>query len=407
MFCKIPVPPDSVRSFKDPHHSKIRIVHALVNVASLPHDIPLEPDPRTPKPKGPVIKRIDRSLRQNDGRFHLLNRGICISAKSFELDTRKSSLVLEIPDEESYGIIDGGHTYQAIKDAVSSFRGEFATSENGQGSFILTQQYVHLEVLVGIEDYLADIAEARNFSVQLKSSTLAGYRGKFEWLLGCVGDDFRKHIRISENDQEPIGILDVIQVMSAINPKVVTPNESYKNSGKCLEYFIEDSDRYGYKELSPICRDIVRLYDYVRYKWKDAYNSEDESGKHGRLGAKSAVKERQRNRTAMSSYYFLGKSVVTGEYPIEKGLALPLMSGFRALLEEQSGKRYWYSDPFEFFDRHGSKLVRLIMMANDAVGGNPNSIGRDAQIYTTMFSEVRRWYLEDRFANVDSASAQK
>jgi hypothetical protein len=40
------------------------------------------------------------------------------------------------------------------------------------------------------------------------------------------------------------------------------------------------------------------------------------------------------------------------------------------------------------------------MVANDNVGGNPNLIGRDAQIYMTMFSEVRRWYLEDRFADV-------
>jgi hypothetical protein len=400
MLFTITVPSDSVRSFKDPHQRKIRIVHALVNVASLPHDIPLEPDPRAPKPTGPVTKRISRSLNLNDGRFHLLNRGICISAKSFELDSRQNILKLDIPEEESYGIIDGGHTYQAIKAAVSSPARIYKSGDNGQSSFILNQQYVHLEILVGIEDYLADIAEARNYSVPLKPWTLANYRDKFEWFLDALGDDYRMHIRVSENDLQPVGILDLIQVMSAVNPMIPSPNESYKNSGKCLEYFVDDNDRYEYQKLEPICRDIIHLYDHIRFQWKEAYNSEDEGGRHGRLGAKKAVTERQRNRTAMSSYYFLDKGVVSGEYPIEKGLALPLISGFRALLEERDGKRFWYTDPFDFFNRHGSKLVRHIMVANDNVGGNPNLIGRDAQIYMTMYSEVRRWYLEDRFANV-------
>ena len=401
MLYKFPVPPDSVRSFKDPHHPKIRIVHAIVNVTSLPDNIPLDPDPRTPKPKGPVAKRIVRSLRQNDGRFHLLNRGICISARSCELDTRQNILKLDIPDEEMYGILDGGHTYAAINAVVTSFKGAFDGGENGQSSFLLTQQYVHLEILVGVEDYLDEIAEARNYSVQLKAWTLAGYRDEFDWFLECIGDDFKKNIRISENDQEPVGILDLIQVMTAINPGVAGPSDSYRIAGKCLEYFIDDVDRYEFKKLKPVCRDIVKLYDYIRFRWKDSYNTEDESGKHGRLGAKKAVTERRRNRTAMSSYYFLEDSVVTGEYPIEKGLALPLISGFRALLEERDGVRHWQTNPFEFFDRHGTKLVRLIMTANDSSGGNPNQVGRDAQIYSTMFSEVRRWYLEDKFAETN------
>src|SRR6266849_1861172 len=66
---KFPVSPDHIRTFKDPTLPKTRIIHALVHVENLPADIPLEPDPRVPKVKGPVTKRITNSLNTNDGRF--------------------------------------------------------------------------------------------------------------------------------------------------------------------------------------------------------------------------------------------------------------------------------------------------------------------------------------------------
>ncbi len=289
MTYDIPVSQDHVRSFKDPNNpKKVRILHGLVRVADLPQDIPLDPDPRAPKIQGPVTKRIVNSLRTNDGRFHLLNRGITISAKEVDFDNKHGVLKLNIPDNETYGVIDGGHTYRAIASTVSEQIEE--SGENGQegAQDPLAEQFVHLEVLVGIESQLADIAEARNFSVSLKAWTLAGYRDKFEWFLKALGRDYSQYVKISENDEEPVGILDLIQVMSAVNPTLypasVAPVEAYKNAGKCLQYFIEPNDRHGFRKLEKISPDIVRLYDYVRFHWRDAYNTEDESGRRGRLG---------------------------------------------------------------------------------------------------------------------------
>lgn len=163
---RIPVSSDHVRTFKDPNHPKIRIVHALVNVSDLPENIPLDPDPRVPKVKGAITKRISNSLSTNDGRFHLLNRGITISVKGVEFDNKRSFLTLDIPEDEVYGIIDGGHTYKALTTVVNSTRDENADSDDGDNS-VLLNQYVHIEVLEGIEGHLADIADARNYSLQL------------------------------------------------------------------------------------------------------------------------------------------------------------------------------------------------------------------------------------------------
>jgi hypothetical protein len=396
MVLTIPIAQEQIRSFQDPNRSSIRILHALVRVLDWPDNVPLDPDPRVPKEKGPVVKRISASLGRGDGRFHLLNRGITLSVKKAEFDNQVGTLRLFLPEDESYGIIDGGHTDFAIKSTVATHRS--AGTEETLGN-----QYVHIEILSRIENDLADIAEARNYSAQLKSWTLASYREDFKWFLDALGVDFCRSIKVSENDPEPVGILDLIQVMCAVNPSLYEPtstsvNEAYKNAGKCLQYFVQSEDVYKFKDLKPICKDIVRLYDYIRYKWKDAYNAEDEAGRRGRIGARTEMKSRRRNRSALATYHFLEDEPVQGELPIEKGFAIPMISSFRALIErDRKGKLKWYTDPFKYFDEHGSHLVRLIMTASDQAGGDPHQVGRDPQVYSSLYSEVRRWYLEGRF----------
>jgi hypothetical protein len=367
MILTIPVEQDHIRSFQDPNRSSIRILHALIRVLDWPDNVPIDPDPRVPKAKGPVIKKISASLDTGDGRFHLLNRGITLSVKKAEFDNQLCTLRLQIPGDDSYGIIDGGHTDQAIINTVKARR------ESGSESR-LENQFVHIEVLSKIESDLADIAEARNFSAQLKTWTLASYRNKFDWFLNALGDDYRKWIKTSENDTEPVGVLDLIQIMCAVNPNLYGPtsqsvNETYKNAGKCLQNFVEEDDPYEFKSMTAICRDVVRLYDYIRFKWKDSYNAEDETGRRGRIGARIEMQKRQRNRSALATYHFLGDKPVQGEVPIEKGFAIPLISSFRALIEK----------------------------ASDQAGGDPHQVGRDPQVYTSLYSEVRRWYLEGRF----------
>jgi hypothetical protein len=406
---------EHVRSIKDPNSEKIRIVHALVNINNLPHNIPIDPDPRTPKVRGAVPKRITTSLQSNDGKFHLKNRGITISAKHYEFDNKKNVLTLLIPEEDDqYGILDGAHTYECIKRAVSEERRrtakESATDEQGkpptdaEEAPVFPNQFVHLEILERIEIDLADIAEARNFSVQLKAWTLANYRDKFEWLLKSLGEPIAEKIKVSENDPQPVGILEVIQVISAVNPCLFADEkpalEAYKNAGKMLAAFIAEEDRHGFKKMARVAPEILRLHDYVRFHWNSKYNAPDETGKRGRYGATKEAQEskEKRNAKAKATYYFLeAPETVSSEGPIDKGFSIPLISGFRVLLEERDGGFCWLTDPFAFFDRYGTKLVRLIMNASDQNNRDPHLLGRDPQVYQQLTSEVRRWYLEARF----------
>jgi len=406
---------EHVRSIRDPNQEKIRIVHALVNVNDLPHNIPLDPDPRAPKITGAVPKKIVKSLESNDGIFHLKNRGITISAKEYDYDNKRNVLKLLIPEgEEQFGILDGAHTYECIKRTVEEHRAKqngasgSETSNGGtEDNRVLPAQYVHLEILEKIESDLADIAEARNFSVQLKAWTLANYRDKFDWLLEALGPDHAKRtIRVSENDPQPVGILDVIQVISAVNPFLFPEEkpalEAYKNVGKMLQAFVDEGDRYQYKKLAPVSRDIMRLYDHVRLHFKEKYNAPDEAGRRGRFVKTKESKEAKQRRGSKSkaTYHFLDPSgPVRGADPIDKGFSIPLISGFRVLLEESNGPVKWLTDPIAFFDKYGTKLVRTVMNASDAKDGDPHTVGRDSQVYQQLTSEVRRWYLESKFEN--------
>jgi hypothetical protein len=156
----------------------------------------------------------------------------------------------------------------------------------------------------------------------------------------------------------------------------------------------------GFRKFEPIAKDVLRLYDHVRFKFKEKYNAPDESGKPGRFGGRKETKDRKRGSRRISTYYFLEPQgpPVQGDVPIEKGFALPLISGFRVLIREDNGKFEWLTDPFQFFDTWGTKLARAITNASDLAGGDPHLVGRDPQAYRQLTSEVRRWYLEGEVA---------
>jgi hypothetical protein len=328
-------------------------------------------------------------------------------------------LTLDIPDgEEEFGILDGAHTYDCIRRGVEQERRTVSDRATADEARVIEKQYVHLEIMEKVQGVLADIAEARNFSVALKAWTLANYRDKFDWLLDAFGRLFsEKVIRVSENDPQPVGILEVIQVIAAVNPflfeKEKPAQDAYKNSGKMLQAFITDDDRHGFRKMEPICIDVMRLFDHIRLNWKKHYNAPDETGRRSRYGSTRELQEAKARRTALAkaTYYFtsgrpdangrfvLDAKPVEGNGAVDKGNSIPVISGFRALLEERHGKLEWMTDPFEFFDTYGAKLLGSLRTSSESAEDN-SAIGRDPQVYRQMTSDVRRWYLESQFARL-------
>ena len=390
---RIPAFQDFVRTLKDPAGvSSRRTIYALIRLSDLP-EFPMNPDPRMPKTGGDILRTIEESAKSNDGEFHNKNRGITLSVKSAEFDNRANTLLLEIPiessDEESYGIIDGGHTHRAIHNAVQKLQKQYPDE-----SETLPYQYVRLEIMTGVEERIAEIARARNRSSQLQDWGLAGHSGKFQWLLDAVGD-YSKFLRIRENEIQPVPIMNVIQALCALNPQLYPEDkpavEAYANAGKCLSNFIADGDPWKFQRMAPICRDILRLYDYIRFHWDEKYGEPDDDGKRGRIGSRSEMEKRKRNRDPLLTFWFLEANLLSEPrkkegFPVEKGFAIPLLSAFRVLITQDADGNYkWMENPFAFFDRNGISLVRFVMDASKDAGGDAHRVGRDRNVYRSLY----------------------
>lgn len=385
MVKAIPVLSDNIRAIKSPHDPKVKTQYAYVALADVPPDLPLSPNPRVPKPNE-VIRRVKVSLEANDGLFHILNRGITISARSADYDNQTGILTMDIPDgEEAYGILDGGHTYAVVRDLV----GEPANAE---------QQYVKLEILTGVESILPQIASARNFSKQVKELSLANYSKRLEWLKQAMGQVAEK-VRWRENDDQPFDVMEYIQALAAFDVKRYGdqnhPLESYKNSAKCLDAASDGDLTY----LAPIVQTVVKLYDTIRFEWWQKYKAPDENGKGGRPGRLKEVQGRQRGVSRLLQFPSLPEAEPSSAlYHVEKGLVIPLLAAFRALLvfEESTGLLNWKVEPFTFWEHNGTALVRKVMEASDQRNANPQVVGRDKTVYEALYDSVQLYYLKSQ-----------
>ncbi|MFZ4509290.1 MAG: AIPR family protein [Fimbriimonas sp.] len=385
MVKQIPVQPENIRALKSTHDPKVKTQYAYVALADVPDDLPLSPNPRVPKPND-VIRRVKSSLESNDGIFHILNRGITISARSADYDNQTGILTVDIPDgEEAYGILDGGHTYAVVRELV----GEPAKAD---------QQHVKLEILTGVESILPQIASARNFSKQVKELSLANYSKKLEWLKGAMGTVADK-VRWRENDDEPFDVMEYIQALAAFDVRRYGdqnhPLESYKNSGKCLDAATDGGLAY----LAPVVPTVVKLYDTIRFEWWHKYKAPDETGKGGRPGRLKEVQERKRGVSRLLQFPSLPDAdAASALYHVEKGLVIPLLAAFRTLLtyDESKEEFSWKVDPFVFWEQNGTALVRKVMEASDQRGSNPQVVGRDKTVYEALYESVLLIYLKSQ-----------
>ena len=146
---------ESLRKFTDPVVPARARYFAVVNAKFLPSDFPLETNPREQNLNSKVARKIrDSFLGPDTGLlFHLLNRGLLLSAESVVYDNQKDEITVVMSNLQTHGVVDGGHTYKVI---------------TGNQAVMNEDRYVTLEIMTGVEDDFEAIAGARNTSVQVK-----------------------------------------------------------------------------------------------------------------------------------------------------------------------------------------------------------------------------------------------
>jgi hypothetical protein len=260
---------------------------------------------------------------------------------------------------------------------------------------VLKSGRIHLEVWTGLQDRtrIADLVEGRNTSRQVRGWSMADFRQEYDWLKDILEDDkseFKGKIGYEENSGKNITVLDVLSIVTLFHPEFDkrdaggerAPVIAYANKGR-MDTRLQDKDVLeGYKRLTPLIPDILRLHDYIYANFDKAYEAGRPKARLGRRqGVTSYVNE--------PKPYKLDLTGMDSMFKIPAGFIFPLLASLRALVVYRGDKVGWKTDPFAFFDKYGSILVAELMEQVEGQGGNPNVAGKRKLVYTAIHAQAR------------------
>lgn len=398
----IPVSSSNFRKLGDPINKGKSVHHAYVQIRHLPSGISMNPNPRAHELDNKITEIIYDSLtRDNTELFHLLNRGITISAGEVEYDNKREMLHIRMWDEVAHGDLDGGNSYRAIERAKKE-RGHESPAPAFMDSF------VKLEILTGVEEDIVQLAEARNTSAQVKTFALDNLAGRFEWIKEALENEpFAKNIAYREGEDRDINVVDIICLMTLFHPKYNTelhPVKAYTSKKSCLDDFDREFDKenqpdpLGYFKLKPVLPQILKLYDHVHGSYQNHYKA---IGGITGIREEKASGEKKRTREGglrelggAKELYFLGGRV---PHSWPAGYLYPVLGSLRALLDAKGKQVRWLvDDPLKFFDRHGKALVRAALERSVELSRNPNAVGKSKGLWQQLYGMVKLSMLEEQ-----------
>lgn len=351
----------------------------VADVMDVPDNIPMETNPRKQKMTTNVAKGIKESLlNTSEADFYLLNRGLLLSAKEVTYSNYSNEVTIVFEDSELHGNVDGGHTYKTIL----TYRDQL---EPGQ-------QFVRIEIVTGCEGIFQSLAAARNKSVQVQDQSIAELENRFEMIKRTLGNEpFMDRVFFQENDEGEIDVADLLALLNMFNIDRYRgldsfPTNSYSTRKKCIEFYINEHKAHGesaenpYFKMVPIMPDIMRLYDAIECNMNRFYRIKNPNGKYG---STKGVQVPKNGQTYKSRFM---------QNPLEvaspAGFIYPILGAFRALLEEKDGVYTWKSNPFDVLERVGADLVESTVAQSRALGNNPQSVGKDTNIWKTLYMTV-------------------
>jgi hypothetical protein len=231
----ISFPIHSFRNLETPLRAQgYRDYYAVVRVQDLPELAGWrEINVRDPKMTGWVPAAIREGFNDKKDLFLLMNRGIVLSVEKVYFDQAKSLLKLIMSNPKVHGLLDGGHTYNIIREEMKPD----------------VDQFVKVEILEGLSaEEIRDVVDARNTSNQVKDESLMNLQGDFDQLRTFLKDApyfkdiaFKEYETYENGDQKPIDIRDIIGILTAFDRdnfnESVHPINSYRSKAACLDHF--------------------------------------------------------------------------------------------------------------------------------------------------------------------------
>ncbi|TJX12673.1 AIPR protein [Tissierella creatinini] len=393
-------PVKSFKRFDNPYNSKENTAkyQFFVNAKDVPNELEfwLDVNPREQKLNTDVSRDIRNSLLSEDKIFHLLNRGILISAEEISYDNKTNCIELVLSDNQRHGIIDGGHTYKII----------ISQQDN-----IKLDKYVNFEVITHVS-HIELLAEARNTSVAVDDKSIEELKGSFDCIKeiiqsDIIGEDkYYDRIAFKQNEfwggeeKNIIDVREIIAIMNMFNPYLYDPSvaahpiQSYTGKEVSLKKFLKlspdnEKSKDGNVEfrnnvvmkMKALIPDIFLLWDTIEKEFPQV--SKDINRRYGSKKYSNYDNDKIKKVSLFSNEEL--------EYTMPKGIMYPCVGAFRALVSKnkKTGECSWGLDPFKVWEEKKESIVTIILdNSRTAAGDSPDQIGKSSLIWDALYNSI-------------------
>lgn len=391
------LPADEFRSLPVPGHKSngkaAKLGSTFLNVEDLDPALGewLGVNPRMPARKGDaqalagrVARRIMGTLKESPELFALKNMGIWLLVDSVEQIKEpggRAFVKVRLTDPERHGIVNGGHTFFAIRQVVED--GELGEDASA---------FVRLHIMEGIDPgCIVDIAEGLNRSLQVKDASLSNLEGAFDRMKGALkGKHGAEEISYFMGHPGSVDVQDVLAQMAAMNLNLFPdenkqPNVLFGQPAKVLDGFLSDMKKKdsAYRILIQRMHEILVLFERV------AEETSKHTHKQPRLGGLG--KNRGKNLQAKNPRpaIFAEGRVIERRY--FNGLVYPIFSAFRANVDPRAwkqGRFEWLADPEALLTETVDQLCAVVRTAYEDNRSDPAVVGKKHAAYFACYQVV-------------------
>ena len=291
-------------------------------------------------------------------------------------------MTVHLADPNRHGIVNGGHTYAAIRQALED-------AEEGISN--LNDAFVMLHVLQGIDAAkVPEIAEGLNRSKQVDDPSLANLQGDFNRIrVAMKGREGENDIAYHQGDDGSLYIAEVLGCLQLFNRNRYSeerhPHLLYSRQSTGLQYFQQDLKiRPSPMDLLiPRTHEILSLADHLRYETPAAAK---------RVGFEFGRMKTGRKRAGASTFKntelpFINKTM---NHRVPKGWIFPMIAAFRANVDwnPSEGKFEWIIPLEEIVPRVMEDLVRVCVSEHRDNNMKPEYVGRREAAYRQCYDKV-------------------
>lgn len=403
---RLSVPTEEYRSVPMPGVNSAKMGTCYVRVTDLPGEFDkfMEVNPRVPNRtkkgvlSGPVVKGILSTLRDTPEEMAFKNQGIYVLAEESSFEKApggKGAVTLVLTDPGRHGIINGGHTYAAIREAVDN-----ATPEELEA---LKNAYVRLHILQGVDaDFVPDMAEGLNRSKQVDDPSLINLQGEFDVIRKALkGVQGEKSIAYHQGDEGDVYISEILVYLAMFDQDRFDerkhPNALYNRQALGLKYFIEDMETNKKKLEARIDKlpDILWLVDNIRKTIPEAAKHNAFEFGRAKLGAAPVRAGSDKNKGTVLP--FTGETV---DYRVPNGWVFPILAAFRADLKvDDKGKLEWRVPLEKILPEVIDDLVGICVSEHRDNNMRPELIGKRESAYGQCFTKVQLYLARKNLLN--------